>query len=234
MKSWHTFLRTEVFPQERYGLTKTEQAIFLSKFPSQETVKTNKQVADRAIKDDELPSNPETVRKHMWTIYNERFCPKDGKEGFPGYKQKSRNKDREFLAWLKQRYLQWLETSNSDTPLQLASEANHLIQVTPAVLGKLSSHVPELPLNSLPRFDELEDQKKLVLDSTNQPVAVTGTALRVGVQGMGGIGKSVLAAMLARDEEVRYSFPDGILWVTLGQNPALTIQFIDNCNLSRR
>ncbi|OYD94884.1 hypothetical protein CDG76_16060 [Nostoc sp. 'Peltigera membranacea cyanobiont' 210A] len=227
MKSWHTFLRTEVFPQERYGLTKTEQAILLSKFPSQETVRTNKLVAEQAIEDDELPHNPETVRKHMWTIYNERFCPKDGKEGFPGYKQKRQNKDQQFLAWLKQQYLQWLQTSNFDTPLQSASEANDLIQVSPAALGKLSSHIPDLPLNFLPRFDALKEVKKLVLDGTNQPVAVTGTALRVGVQGMGGIGKSVLAAMLARDEEVRHSFPDGILWVTLGQNPALTLRQLD-------
>ncbi|MBE9001168.1 tetratricopeptide repeat protein [Nostoc sp. LEGE 12447] len=227
MKNWYTFLRTEVFPQERYGLTKTEQAILLSKFPSQETVRTNKQVAKQAIEDDELPPNPETVRKHMWTIYNERFCPKDGKEGFPGYKQRSQNKDQQFLAWLKQQYLQWLQTSNFDTPLESASEANHLIQVSRAALGKLSNHVPDLPLNFLPRFDALKDVKKLVLDGTNQPVGVTGTALRVGVQGMGGIGKSVLAAMLARDEEVRHSFPDGILWVTLGQNPALTLRQLD-------
>ncbi|WP_341525211.1 NB-ARC domain-containing protein [Nostoc sp. UHCC 0302] len=227
MKSWHTFLRTEVFPQERYGLTKTEQAIFLSKFPSQETVKTNKQVADQAIENDELPSNRETVRKHMWTIYNERFCPKDGKEGFPGYKQRSQTRDQKFLAWLKQRYLQWLETSNSNAPLQSASEANHLIQVSPPALGKLSSHVQDLPLNFLPRINALKDLKKLVFDGRNLPVGVTGTALRVGVQGMGGIGKSVLAAMLARDEEVRHSFPDGILWVTLGQNPTLTLRQLD-------
>ncbi|MDZ8189057.1 MAG: NB-ARC domain-containing protein [Nostoc sp. ChiSLP02] len=220
MKSWQTFLRTEVFPQERYGLTKTEQAIFLSKFPNQETLKTNEQVADQAIEDNELPSNPDTVRKHMWTIYHERFCPKDGKEGFPGYKQKSRTKDQKFLAWLKQRYLQWLETSNSDTPLQL-------IPVSPPALGKLSSHVPDLPLNFLPRIDALNDLKKLVLDGTSKLVAVTGTALRVGVHGMGGIGKSVLAAMLARDEEVRHSFPDGILWVTLGENPTLSLRQLD-------
>jgi Flp pilus assembly protein TadD len=227
MKSWQTFLRTEVFPQQQYGLTKTEQAILLSKFPNEETVRTNKQVADKAIDDDELPPNPETVRKHMWTIYNERFCPKEGKEGFPSYNDRSRNKDKEFLTWLKQQYLQWLQTSNSDTKLQPALETNHLIQGTPPALGKLSSHVPDPPLNFLPRLDALKEVKKLVLDCTNQLVAVTGTTPRIGVQGMGGIGKSVLAAMLARDEEVRHSFPDGILWVTLGQNPALTLRQLD-------
>ena len=34
----------------------------------------------------------------------------------------------------------------------------------------------------------------------------------MGVQGMGGIGKTVLAAALGRDSEVRLAFPDGI-WV---------------------
>jgi len=39
----------------------------------------------------------------------------------------------------------------------------------------------------------------------------------VGVQGMGGLGKSVLAITLARDEEVQAAFPDGIFWLTFGQ-----------------
>jgi hypothetical protein len=32
---------------------------------------------------------------------------------------------------------------------------------------------------------------------------------------MGGIGKSVLAAALVRDDAVRDAFPDGVMWVTL-------------------
>jgi hypothetical protein len=38
---------------------------------------------------------------------------------------------------------------------------------------------------------------------------------------MGGIGKTVLATALARDEEVRKAFPDGVLWVTFGQTPQI-------------
>jgi hypothetical protein len=41
---------------------------------------------------------------------------------------------------------------------------------------------------------------------------------------MGGIGKSVLAAALARDDGVRRAFPDGVLWVTLGQTPNVVIR----------
>jgi tetratricopeptide (TPR) repeat protein len=104
------------------------------------------------------------------------------------------------------------------SPPQSNSETYHLNEAISAPLGKISN-VPNLPLNFLPRPDELNAIKAAVLVSTNQSVAVTGTAHRVGVQGMGGIGKSVLAAEIARDEEVRRAFPDGVLWVTLGQTP---------------
>ncbi|MBD2205990.1 NB-ARC domain-containing protein, partial [Calothrix sp. FACHB-168] len=52
-------------------------------------------------------------------------------------------------------------------------------------------------------------------------MGITGKSRRVGVQGMGGIGKTVLATALARDEEVRKAFPDGVLWVTFGQTPQI-------------
>lgn len=107
------------------------------------------------------------------------------------------------------------------SPPQSNSETYHLNEAIPAPLGKLSN-VPNLPLNFLPRLDEFKAIKTAVLVSTNQSIAVTGTAHRVGVQGMGGIGKSVLAAAIARDEEVRRAFPDGVLWVTLGQTLMLT------------
>ncbi|MBA3533734.1 MAG: hypothetical protein H0T73_17595, partial [Ardenticatenales bacterium] len=48
----------------------------------------------------------------------------------------------------------------------------------------------------------------------SEAVAIT-TALR----GAGGYGKTTLARALAHDPEVRAAFPDGILWVTLGENP---------------
>lgn len=39
------------------------------------------------------------------------------------------------------------------------------------------------------------------------------TASLVGLKGMGGVGKSMLAAAIVRDDEVRRHFADGILWV---------------------
>lgn len=103
MSLWQTFLIMKVC--EPYHLSGTEKAILLAKFPDENTVKTNKTVAEQAIENSNLPSDPETIRREMWTIYNERFCPNEDREGFPGYDQKgSEAKDSEFLAWLKRKY----------------------------------------------------------------------------------------------------------------------------------
>jgi hypothetical protein len=45
--------------------------------------------------------------------------------------------------------------------------------------------------------------------------AIALTAL----EGMGGIGKTVLAQALLRDEAVQQAFPDGLVWITVGREP---------------
>ena len=78
--------------------------------------------------------------------------------------------------------------------------------------------VPELPPHYLAREAELAGLKqKLLAGGPN--VGITGQSSAVGVQGMGGIGKTVLAMALAHDLEVRRAFPDGIFWLTVGQKP---------------
>jgi len=92
---------------------------------------------------------------------------------------------------------------------------------------KKNAYIPNLPSHLLERSTDLDTLKNLVLSCTSQSVGITGTALKVGVHGMGGIGKSVLATMLARDREVRAAFPDGVFWITLGQEPVLTLRQLD-------
>src|SRR5271165_2613313 len=80
--------------------------------------------------------------------------------------------------------------------------------------------VPELPPHYLPREADLLGLKmKLLVGGAN--VGITGQSSAVGIHGMGGVGKTVLAAALARDSEVRQAFPDGIFWITIGQRPDL-------------
>jgi hypothetical protein len=61
-----------------------------------------------------------------------------------------------------------------------------------------------------------EDLKARILADA---AATPGVLVVSAIHGLGGIGKSTLAAALTHDEEVQQRFPDGILWATLGQQP---------------
>jgi TIR domain/NB-ARC domain len=76
--------------------------------------------------------------------------------------------------------------------------------------------VPALPPGYVAR-DELKALIETVVSTSSGAVGLTGQAPAVGLHGQGGIGKSVLAAVVARDEGVRSRFRDGLFWVTLGE-----------------
>ena len=84
-------------------------------------------------------------------------------------------------------------------------------------IGRLVK-VPELPPHFLPRNEEVRVIIDLVLSQDSKTTGITGISTKVGVQGMGGIGKSVLAAMVARDEQIRKAFADGIFWLSIGRD----------------
>jgi TIR domain/NB-ARC domain len=74
---------------------------------------------------------------------------------------------------------------------------------------------PELPGTFVPRPDEFGRLKNLLLNQERtEPVAVT-----TSLAGAGGFGKTTLAAALCHDDDIILNFDDGVLWVTLGQNP---------------
>ncbi|MCA9998342.1 MAG: hypothetical protein KDE56_21415, partial [Anaerolineales bacterium] len=74
---------------------------------------------------------------------------------------------------------------------------------------------PEPPADFVPRPQEFDQLLGYLLGAAGQgPVAIT-TALR----GAGGYGKTTLAAALCHDQRVRDAFRQGILWITLGENP---------------
>jgi WD40 repeat protein len=87
-------------------------------------------------------------------------------------------------------------------------------------IGKLVG-IPELPPGFRAQPERLKVLRDLLLADLQGPKVISGARARVGVKGMGGIGKSVLANAMARHPEVRRAFKDGIYWIALGQQPGV-------------
>jgi len=125
--------------------------------------------------------------------------------------------------------LRLLDVRDFTEDSRYAVEFKRLLQQVreqPARMGKLIA-VPSLPQHFLFREERLRKLKETLRADTlrgprdilHRPIGVTSQARSAGLHGMGGIGKSVLAATLCHEIEVRRNFPDGIAWVTLGQKP---------------
>ena len=79
-----------------------------------------------------------------------------------------------------------------------------------------TTHVtaPPLPRNYVERADALARLRNAVISDGSGP-SIALTAL----EGMGGIGKTILAQALCHDEVVQQAFPDGVIWTTTGKEP---------------
>ncbi len=89
---------------------------------------------------------------------------------------------------------------------------------SPQSLGPIGA--PLLPPHYVPRSNDLLQLKARLVAKGDKLVAVTGPS-GIGVQGMGGIGKTVLASAAVHDRDVQRAFPDKIYWITLGREPDL-------------
>jgi WD40 repeat protein len=74
--------------------------------------------------------------------------------------------------------------------------------------------VPPLPPNYIERPGALASLRSVLL----APAGGNVIAL-IALEGMGGIGKTVLAQALFKDKLVREAFPDGSVWITVGREP---------------
>ncbi|MBN2388941.1 MAG: trypsin-like peptidase domain-containing protein [Anaerolineales bacterium] len=77
--------------------------------------------------------------------------------------------------------------------------------------------IPDLPPHYIPRTTAINYLKSRLF--AQGKIGISGKGGRLGLQGMGGIGKSVLATALAHDPEIHEQFPNGIFWITVGQTP---------------
>ncbi|GCA75115.1 regulatory protein AfsR [Microcystis aeruginosa NIES-2520] len=78
------------------------------------------------------------------------------------------------------------------------------------------NQAPPKPSYFVERPEVSIELKQLLLSEKTEK---TGTLVISAIYGLGGIGKSTLAAALAQEKEVQAFFPDGIFWATLGQQP---------------
>ncbi|MBA3534240.1 MAG: CHAT domain-containing protein [Ardenticatenales bacterium] len=90
-----------------------------------------------------------------------------------------------------------------------------LPEITRGPLPKAPFMADEMPKEFVPRPAASHLVRTLLLATANEGAAPIMVALR----GPGGYGKSTLAQALCHDPKIRLGFPQGILWVTLGENP---------------
>lgn len=93
-------------------------------------------------------------------------------------------------------------------------------QLDAAQPGPLRGRPPSLPAGYQPRPSDLAELKQRLPASAD--VGLVGRQHASGLHDQGGVGKSVLAAALCHDPEVRSWFPDGICWVSVGESAELT------------
>src|SRR5437588_3695375 len=84
--------------------------------------------------------------------------------------------------------------------------------------------VEDLPVDFVPRPHEFNPLVEILLDSKRKGLVAITAALR----GAGGYGKTTMARALCHDPRIRETFGDGILWVTLGENPGNLVGKIED------
>jgi WD40 repeat protein len=86
--------------------------------------------------------------------------------------------------------------------------------LTGVTVGEPAGAIPLPVAFEVRRLDELNQVMDALIEAPSD-------GQLVGLAGMGGSGKSVLAAAAARDPTMREAFPDGQFWLELGQDPPL-------------
>lgn len=87
----------------------------------------------------------------------------------------------------------------------------------PGKLAFTPGDMPEQRPTDLPRPALFDQVKQSLRADQTDPITITGTRALTAMFAAGGIGKSTLAAQIARDCELRVGFPDGVAWIRLGE-----------------
>jgi predicted ATPase len=81
--------------------------------------------------------------------------------------------------------------------------------------------VPALPPGFISRPEHMRELKASVgIDGSVDGIR-SDSVWCTGLAGVGGIGKTTLLSALARDQDIRRAFPDGVFWLEVGTSPDL-------------
>jgi hypothetical protein len=101
---------------------------------------------------------------------------------------------------------------------QLIQQSQAPNDVSKIQLALRQFQAPSLPPHYVKRATELA---KIIDRLTKDEISGPGVLAITALHGLGGIGKTALATAVAHSEEIRERFTDGVLWVTLGQDPQM-------------
>ncbi len=82
---------------------------------------------------------------------------------------------------------------------------------------------PPLPAHYVERTETV---RGVAAELCADPVKVGGVLVVSALYGLGGVGKTTIAAAVAHDADVQGRFPDGVYWTTLGQEPDCLSQLV--------
>lgn len=133
------------------------------------------------------------------------------------WKISTQSRDRDTIAGHKRRLDTLLHIITAGITFQIhktTGDTNamlkNIIPPRPSKLGAVPSAAPSLPRSHVPRAGMVDR----IVSGLLGPQRETPTI--VGLVGMGGGGKTVLASSVVRDDRVRSSFSHGIFWVRVG------------------
>jgi WD40 repeat protein/serine/threonine protein kinase len=89
-----------------------------------------------------------------------------------------------------------------------------------SVSSRIAFNIPQLPPCYVPRDRHLDSIREMLLTQGSQTIGVTGASM-LGVQGRGGLGKTVIAAAIVQDKVIQGRFHHGTIWLSFGQTPGI-------------
>ncbi len=117
------------------------------------------------------------------------------------------------------------------TPTEVLGEVWPMLPIPSSVQRSFINTAPPLPDHFVERPTEFI---QLINHLLNEITAKKTVAITTALQGGGGFGKTILAQAICHHPQVQATFPDGILWIELGQTPDLMGLLIKQINLLSR